>query len=246
MGSHMTRVPCGTQIASGRKRREKYLPSGSGVHDVWRMGGAIHSHLLQSQPFSHQSIPIESLLPFQAAQPNPSFPSPMDPPPAREEQQPESRPCPDADDPEPSRSERDDPETSRSERGDPETSRSEQRDDPSPGAPLPPLRQQIMGACRADERLRPLLTLNVSCTAADDRFIAHLAQVTFKRRLSCLLRVYGFTPHLVNLLASLPRCAAALRGVGGRHARAMPVHPPRLPARWQGPEGRRPLPPNTH
>nr|CAB3503887.1 unnamed protein product [Digitaria exilis] len=99
----------------------------------------------------------------------------MDPPPTREEAQPESCRCPDADDPETSRPERDDPETSRSERGDPETSRSE-HDDPSPGAPPPPLRQQIVGACRADERIRPLLTLNVSCTAADDRFIAHLAQ----------------------------------------------------------------------
>ncbi|CAM0151505.1 unnamed protein product [Urochloa decumbens] len=95
----------------------------------------------------------------------------MDPPPTREEQpelEPGSRPCPDADD----------PETSRSERHEPESSQSE-RDDPSSGAPPPPpppLRQQLMGACRADERLRPLLTLNVSCTAADDRFIAHLAQ----------------------------------------------------------------------
>ncbi|KAF8698944.1 hypothetical protein HU200_034770 [Digitaria exilis] len=86
----------------------------------------------------------------------------MDPPPTREEAQPESCRCPDADDPETSRPERDDPETSRSERGD--------------RAPPPPLRQQIVGACRADERIRPLLTLNVSCTAADDRFIAHLAQ----------------------------------------------------------------------
>ncbi|CAN6180784.1 unnamed protein product [Urochloa humidicola] len=95
----------------------------------------------------------------------------MDPPPTREEPEPEleprSRPCPDADD----------PETSRSERGEPEASQSERDDDPSSGAPPPPpLRQQLMGACRADERLRPLLTLNVSCTAADDRFVAHLAQ----------------------------------------------------------------------
>lgn len=97
----------------------------------------------------------------------------MDPPPTREELEPEpepelgSRPFPDADEPGTSRSERDEPETSPSE-----------RDDLSSGVPPPPpLRQQLMGACRADERLRPLLTLNVSCTASDDRFIAHLAQV---------------------------------------------------------------------
>ncbi|RCU61485.1 hypothetical protein SETIT_J005700v2 [Setaria italica] len=88
----------------------------------------------------------------------------MDPPPSREEPElePGSRPCPDADEPETSPSERDDPETFL-----PES---------SGASPPPPLRQQLMGACRADERLRPLLALNVSCTAADDRFIAHLAQ----------------------------------------------------------------------
>ncbi|VAH31189.1 unnamed protein product [Triticum turgidum subsp. durum] len=39
-----------------------------------------------------------------------------------------------------------------------------------------PLRQQLVGACRADDRLRPLLTLNVSCSAAENRFISHLSQ----------------------------------------------------------------------
>jgi hypothetical protein len=39
-----------------------------------------------------------------------------------------------------------------------------------------------MGACRADERLRPLVTLNVSCTAADDCLVAHLAQVKLQAR----------------------------------------------------------------
>uniref|UniRef100_A0A0D9WUH2 Uncharacterized protein n=2 Tax=Leersia perrieri TaxID=77586 RepID=A0A0D9WUH2_9ORYZ len=39
-----------------------------------------------------------------------------------------------------------------------------------------PLRHQLLGACRADERLRPLLTLNLSCGAAEDRFISHLSQ----------------------------------------------------------------------
>ncbi|OEL17853.1 hypothetical protein BAE44_0021128 [Dichanthelium oligosanthes] len=82
----------------------------------------------------------------------------MDQPPTREEpeQVPESRTCPEADDL--------------------ETSRSERHDPLSVAPPPPPLRQQLMGACRADERLRPLLTLNVSCAAADDRFIADLAQ----------------------------------------------------------------------
>ncbi|KAF8699026.1 hypothetical protein HU200_034767 [Digitaria exilis] len=129
----------------------------------------------------------------------------MDPPPTREEAQPESCRCPDADDPETSRPERDDPETSRSERGDPETSRSE-HDDPSPGAPPPPLRQQIVGACRADERIRPLLTLNVSCTAADDRFIAHLAQVTFEEK-ACL----GFTDSFLSWLICSLRFLGALQ-----------------------------------
>ena len=36
---------------------------------------------------------------------------------------------------------------------------------------------QVMGACRADERLRPMLQLNVSCAGADDRLLAQLSQV---------------------------------------------------------------------
>ncbi|XP_057476250.1 uncharacterized protein LOC130764174 [Actinidia eriantha] len=35
---------------------------------------------------------------------------------------------------------------------------------------------QVMGACRADERLKPLLKLNVSSGAAEDRLLAHLSQ----------------------------------------------------------------------
>ncbi|XP_073042250.1 uncharacterized protein [Primulina eburnea] len=35
---------------------------------------------------------------------------------------------------------------------------------------------QVMGACRADERLKPLLKLNVSTGAAEDRLLAHLSQ----------------------------------------------------------------------
>ncbi|CAN4107062.1 unnamed protein product [Withania somnifera] len=35
---------------------------------------------------------------------------------------------------------------------------------------------QVMGACRVDERLKPLLKLNVSAGAAEDRLLAHLNQ----------------------------------------------------------------------
>ncbi|XP_073124447.1 uncharacterized protein [Henckelia pumila] len=35
---------------------------------------------------------------------------------------------------------------------------------------------QVTGACRADERLKPLLKLNVSTGAAEDRLLAHLSQ----------------------------------------------------------------------
>lgn len=40
---------------------------------------------------------------------------------------------------------------------------------------------QIVGACRADERLKPLLKLNVSSGAAEDRLLAHLSQVSYIR-----------------------------------------------------------------
>lgn len=36
---------------------------------------------------------------------------------------------------------------------------------------------QVMGACRADERLKPLLKLNNATGAAEDRLLAHLSQV---------------------------------------------------------------------
>lgn len=42
---------------------------------------------------------------------------------------------------------------------------------------LQALDMQVMGACRADERLKPLLKMNVSSGIAEDRFLAHLSQV---------------------------------------------------------------------
>ncbi|XP_010554645.1 PREDICTED: uncharacterized protein LOC104824306 isoform X2 [Tarenaya hassleriana] len=41
---------------------------------------------------------------------------------------------------------------------------------------LQALDMQVMGACRADERLKPLLKLNVSNGMAEDRLLAHLSQ----------------------------------------------------------------------
>jgi hypothetical protein len=121
----------------------------------------------------------------------------------------------------------------------PEPSRSEQGDQAStPQSAPPPLRQQLIGACRADERLRLLPTFNVSCSAADDQFISHLSQVRSPPSSRLLLRVSRFIHWLL--------VSAALRGFGGRHARQMPLRPPRLPSRWQGPERRRPHLPNNH
>lgn len=42
---------------------------------------------------------------------------------------------------------------------------------------LQALELQVVGACRADERLRPLLRWNVSCFGSDGRLLAHLGQV---------------------------------------------------------------------
>lgn len=36
---------------------------------------------------------------------------------------------------------------------------------------------QAMGACRTDERLKPLLRWNVSCGGAESQILAHLGQV---------------------------------------------------------------------
>ncbi|KAL6623040.1 hypothetical protein ACP70R_032919 [Stipagrostis hirtigluma subsp. patula] len=77
----------------------------------------------------------------------------MGSPPSRED--PGSRPFPDFNE----------PETSQPEQGGGASQASTAQGAPPP----PPLCQQLMGACRADERLRALLTLNISCAAADDR-----------------------------------------------------------------------------
>jgi hypothetical protein len=42
---------------------------------------------------------------------------------------------------------------------------------------LQALELQVVGACRSDERLRPLLRWNVSCFGSDGRLLAHLGQV---------------------------------------------------------------------
>lgn len=42
---------------------------------------------------------------------------------------------------------------------------------------LQALDMQVMGACRTDERLKPLLKLNLSAGAAEDCLLAHLNQV---------------------------------------------------------------------
>lgn len=42
---------------------------------------------------------------------------------------------------------------------------------------LQALDMQVMGACRADERLKPLLKMNASNGVAEDRLLAQLSQV---------------------------------------------------------------------
>ena len=42
---------------------------------------------------------------------------------------------------------------------------------------LQALDMQVLGACRTDERLKPLLKVNVSNGVAEDRLLAHLSQV---------------------------------------------------------------------
>ncbi|KAL6880429.1 hypothetical protein ACP4OV_011994 [Aristida adscensionis] len=92
------------------------------------------------------------------------------PAPRREDGAGSRRPFPDRDDPETSRPEEHHHHQQQQGAGD---------DDDAGTSTAPPVLLQpryLTGACRADERLRPLLTLNVSCAAADDRFISHLSQ----------------------------------------------------------------------
>lgn len=42
---------------------------------------------------------------------------------------------------------------------------------------LQALDMQVMGACRADERLKPLLKMNASCGVAEDPLLTQLSQV---------------------------------------------------------------------
>ncbi|KAG0589922.1 hypothetical protein KC19_1G057500 [Ceratodon purpureus] len=53
---------------------------------------------------------------------------------------------------------------------------------------LQALELQVVGACRSDERLRPLLRWNVSCFGSDGRLLAHLGQHFKARELALLAR----------------------------------------------------------
>lgn len=44
---------------------------------------------------------------------------------------------------------------------------------------LQALDMQVMGACRADERLKPLLKMNTACGVSEDPLLAQLTQVRF-------------------------------------------------------------------
>lgn len=50
---------------------------------------------------------------------------------------------------------------------------------------LQALDMQVMGACRADERLKPLLKSNASNGIVEDRLLAHLSQVHVSRFICC-------------------------------------------------------------
>jgi hypothetical protein len=47
---------------------------------------------------------------------------------------------------------------------------------------------QVIGACRTDERLRPLLHWNVSCCGADGQLLSHLGQYFKAQELAMLIR----------------------------------------------------------
>ncbi|KAK4743152.1 hypothetical protein SAY87_001153 [Trapa incisa] len=52
------------------------------------------------------------------------------------------------------------------------------------------LDSQVIGACRADERLRPLLKLNASSGVAEDRLLVHLSQHFDPAEVSLLARCF--------------------------------------------------------
>lgn len=58
---------------------------------------------------------------------------------------------------------------------------------------LQALDMQVMGACRADERLKPLLKSNASCGIAEDRLLAHLSQVHVSRLFGLLNSSISFS-----------------------------------------------------
>lgn len=53
---------------------------------------------------------------------------------------------------------------------------------------LQALDMQVMGACRSDERLKPLLKMNASNGVAEDSLLAHLSQVDRFPRIGSLIR----------------------------------------------------------
>jgi hypothetical protein len=56
----------------------------------------------------------------------------------------------------------------------------------------------------------------------------------------------GFRDSFIGYSSLLHFEVSEVGSFGGRHARQMPLRPPRLPARWQGPETRRPHLANNH
>ncbi|KAL3523943.1 hypothetical protein ACH5RR_016777 [Cinchona calisaya] len=74
----------------------------------------------------------------------------------------------------------------------------------------------VMGACRADERLKPLLKLNASTGAAEDRLLAHLSQHFEPSEVGMLARclcvpLVSIRVGKINKLGSL-LCPTATRG----------------------------------
>ncbi|KAH8501451.1 hypothetical protein Peur_043130 [Populus x canadensis] len=81
---------------------------------------------------------------------------------------------------------------------------------------LQALDMQVIGACRADERLKPLLKLNASSSVAEDRLLAHLSQHFEPSEVGMLARC--FCIPLVSIRAGKINkqgtllCPTAIRG----------------------------------